>query len=534
MPHVHTISHGRSSTSLKDEGQPKRKLKQFTAGKLIRNSSYGKLSRIRSTESCAGLGELTPSHPNGAGPQEKPKFGRSKSSGDVLKLPKSSVRLGSLTKLLASHRNKIIIDLTHADDSSQEESSETESESREASKSGKYGKPKTHKGEPQPALESEPEEVESFDDDVKVIEGPTESAKKDLPDTSSYDATYLLSQSTGQQRQVPRKEASNVDNPYRNNYTVSETSVANDATTMQKRSSSSSLIFQQSGLNLAGAYNGSVNPQTSLLRSQQFHKFMDPKDLRDVREVGDPRVSHDLRDHRGLRKSSTVSMHQAITARRDQHNDKTGSITNTEFQKPVEDAFANNFNSYLSTAQPKLETRTQQRLWLQRENLNSLVDLSDSNNPFTTNLTRMEYEKLSREYLNIRRFRNPVFKSIVKIDNIPGVDIKKSIGESTKSFGDFKAYEDRIAALWKKNSQDFFSSRQEEIQKASVSTSINSVVGTPQRSMYYKQQPHQNQQKTQQYSTVPFNRLPQQFQPTTRAQQKVTKSSSLSLVNLQN
>lgn len=78
---------------------------------------------------------------------------------------------------------------------------------------------------------------------------------------------------------------------------------------------------------------------------------------------------------------------------------------------PSKDGTPNNFNSFIKNSNTNIETRTQQKLWLQRES--SLLDLSmlNSSNP----QIRREFERMSREYLNARRFSNPVIDSVKRI-----------------------------------------------------------------------------------------------------------------------
>ncbi|KAH3685988.1 hypothetical protein WICPIJ_002987 [Wickerhamomyces pijperi] len=78
-----------------------------------------------------------------------------------------------------------------------------------------------------------------------------------------------------------------------------------------------------------------------------------------------------------------------------------------------------NFNQFLksndssSASSSNIETRTQQKLWLQREN--SLLDITavggadnDINNP----LIRREFERISREFLTVKRFSNPLSDAV--------------------------------------------------------------------------------------------------------------------------
>lgn len=76
----------------------------------------------------------------------------------------------------------------------------------------------------------------------------------------------------------------------------------------------------------------------------------------------------------------------------------------------------NNFDQFLRTNNSNIETRTQQKLWLQREN--SLLDLpsasgNNSNNP----QLRRDFERVSREYVNVRRFSNPCVESVKRVSS---------------------------------------------------------------------------------------------------------------------
>ncbi|VEU22547.1 DEKNAAC103325 [Brettanomyces naardenensis] len=518
MPHVYMHGRAKSSSSLKEDGQSKRKVKQFAAGKLVRNGSYGKLARIKSNESfptlteLAGLTGLTSLNGN----SERPRIGRSKSSGDVLRSNKSALRLSSMAALSANHRtrsypnlggrntslrgtkHKMIIDLTHNDSQDEDDAEEEEVESFDDDDAEVIHEPKQRQDDRPVANHQVSHPAEDKDLQISPTAHPLLQPLHPLHDTSDtkrpsgqpYDADFLLSQSTGQERQVSREDDAQVSNSFRSRY-GEDGATDPAAASLIKGSSSSSLIFQQSALNLAA-----IGSSVGLNKTLQFHQLTD-------------RVSP---------KTSTHSMKAANT---------DGSA---DVSKPAQDdSFANNFNSYLATNQPKSDSRTQQRLWLQRENINSLVDLSDSNNPFTTNVTRLEYEKLSREYLSIRRFSSPVVKSLTKVENMPLLEIQKKRVDDSKqesnsgsSFnGDFKEYEKRVAALWKKNSREYYTDKEEDLGRAPSNASE-------------QQRQRAQQYNRQQYPGVPFNRLPQQLQPTTRAQQKVTKSSSFNLVNLQN
>ena len=99
-------------------------------------------------------------------------------------------------------------------------------------------------------------------------------------------------------------------------------------------------------------------------------------------------------------------------------------------------------SSYLSTQEPELETRTQQKLWLQRENVATLNDSEDGNNRNALNYinqtTRFQYEQVSREFLNVRRYTNPVLESLTRIQETKNLRQRVSIDGS--SSGDHSSH----------------------------------------------------------------------------------------------
>ena len=87
------------------------------------------------------------------------------------------------------------------------------------------------------------------------------------------------------------------------------------------------------------------------------------------------------------------------------------------------------FSSFLQYADVGGDSRTQQKLWLQREN--SIQDLT-SQNVFSDSIflaanveVRREFERISREYTNVRRFSNPLVESISRISQQQSIEIHK-------------------------------------------------------------------------------------------------------------
>lgn len=81
----------------------------------------------------------------------------------------------------------------------------------------------------------------------------------------------------------------------------------------------------------------------------------------------------------------------------------------------------NNFAQFLKSDSMDGESRTQRKLWLQREN--SIMDLSsqnDNNDPIfmASNVeVKREFERISHEYTNVRRFSNPVEEALSRVES---------------------------------------------------------------------------------------------------------------------
>ncbi|SCU88370.1 LAMI_0D09846g1_1 [Lachancea mirantina] len=79
----------------------------------------------------------------------------------------------------------------------------------------------------------------------------------------------------------------------------------------------------------------------------------------------------------------------------------------------------NNFSQFLQSEKGGAESRTQQKLWLQREN--SIIDLSSQSSGLSSvflasNIeVKKEFERISREYVNVRRFNNPLNDSLGRV-----------------------------------------------------------------------------------------------------------------------
>lgn len=89
-------------------------------------------------------------------------------------------------------------------------------------------------------------------------------------------------------------------------------------------------------------------------------------------------------------------------------------------REQVSSSNVNNFAQFLKSDGIDGDSRTQRKLWLQREN--SIMDLSshnDGNDPIfmASNVeVKREFERISREYINVRRFASPVEEALMRIE----------------------------------------------------------------------------------------------------------------------
>ncbi|ODQ77948.1 hypothetical protein BABINDRAFT_162999 [Babjeviella inositovora NRRL Y-12698] len=129
---------------------------------------------------------------------------------------------------------------------------------------------------------------------------------------------------------------------------------------------------------------------------------------------------------------STLSMHQHLEQAPAHRPPSNGLTMMNTAQRAPESPATNNFAAFLKSGTPAPETRTQQRLWLQREN--SFLDVSQSGSMNThmskmfgnSVQTRTESERLSREFMNVRRYTNPMNESLNRMGVITKAMAKSS------------------------------------------------------------------------------------------------------------
>ncbi|ODV97319.1 hypothetical protein PACTADRAFT_1889 [Pachysolen tannophilus NRRL Y-2460] len=461
MPPPRPLARGRSSASLHQEGK-KRPPRQFTAGGARihnRSSSYGQLNKLNKLTRITSLESAENAANSNVAGENRPHINRSKSSDGLLlahgrnRSNRSLIKLAGLQPLTRTVSNQ---------------STKNMGNSKTINDKVMFGA----EADGITAGSDSEEEVDSFDNDVKVIEnnnGNTgnevlnniipqndRSAHETVQPNNEVDESMpkyfgnILSQSTGMERTIatsdsmanslidpmnhgkgnirldqhqnqnaPLKNANNFGpknplNQIPEDRTISAGKPTNNqygqsqlyAQPPSMVNSSSSLIFQPSSTNIAGYYNQQQQVPNSIGHSS-------PKSTRNNKLTGN--------------KTANSSLY---------------SSPNQEL---------NNFQDYLNKT-PEIETRTQQKLWLQREN--SILDLTQSSKNYRLNnaQNRTEFEKFSREYLNVRRYVNPVAESLKRIETIENGGMKRSDTSNTengvnnsRNITNFKEFASKIA-----------------------------------------------------------------------------------------
>lgn len=112
-------------------------------------------------------------------------------------------------------------------------------------------------------------------------------------------------------------------------------------------------------------------------------------------------------------------------------------------ESPSASSDINNFAQFLKSDSIDGESRTQRKLWLQREN--SILDLSSQHESgdsifMANNIeVKREFERISHEYTNVRRFSNPIEEALARVDSE-----QKNMGIKNSNNKDFETIDSLI------------------------------------------------------------------------------------------
>lgn len=293
----------------------------------------------------------------------------------------------------------------------------------------------------------------------------------------------VLSQSTGQEENFPAMKNPPVSNDpnfgdesglpqepkaqeSRNNHFRDPESTTNVPTSgVSTETNQDSLIFQQSGLTL---YNLNTHPsnsninqnsghhmnhyalsrnvsQQSLKRQESYLTFKAPENLKKNFQISQNNESLSGNGN----KTPEIPQSQELKFPSERKHEPTQNNTNTlknsllsqqkqdqEGKEEARNILDIDLSSYLSAQEPEIDSRTQQKLWLQRENVATLNDSEDTQHAPTVIInqsTRFQYEQHSREFLHIRRFVNPILDSLNRIQDSGVTKRRLSIEKTTEA-----------------------------------------------------------------------------------------------------
>lgn len=404
--------------------------KQFSARSHARSASYGrnlnKLGRITSIEEI----------------HQRPALNRSKSTDGTLgRKNRSYTKLSALQPLsrTRSHQSvqrgngKAVLELHKEEDSSDDENNDTDKNNDKSDD------------------EDEVDEVEEFSDEETTAPKPNEPTQVQL----SYKAPPQFSHNS-----IPKNSSFSsepVENQHVKQKESVEGSVKLDATRLESEASKLNLNDINDKIDNTNTHskdNQGVDQYKESL-SQYYQNMILSQSTGVVRAFGDQpfmnSLVHDQINQGNLKEgalqyihsndhisgtlanlkstsSSTNSLRQFTMHHPNQHHssNESSSMSSYKAKEPSGVSFAsrtpresmngtpNNFSQFLKTNNSNIETRTQQKLWLQREN--SLLDLpsasgNNSNNP----QLRRDFERVSREFVNVRRFANPCLESVKRV-----------------------------------------------------------------------------------------------------------------------
>lgn len=309
--------------------------------------------------------------------------------------------------------------------------------SKESSESATIGSP------PAPT-DNDEEEMTETEQTNHLITNDIPKEPTRTPPRKLYHPDSFLSQSTGQEL------------PSQSNH-----------------SSNSSMIFQQSGVNL-NLQRNSMTPltmtktnsngqsQPTIERQSSYLSFKAPDRL--VRGNVQPGLYQQSRLSSQTLPSGTpigtptnnIPISELISESTSPVPPPTAS-SSVPVGNPEDDM---DFSSFLNSSQPQTSSRTQQKLWLQRETIASLNDVNqnDTSSPISNISTRFKYEEVARSYMHIRRTGNPVVESLKRLDYMGPNHFKvrkpveSPVNEDTKKLKiDLSSTNDLVDSLWKKS-----------------------------------------------------------------------------------
>lgn len=241
--------------------------------------------------------------------------------------------------------------------------------------------------------------------------------------TEQYIPSIILSQSTGVERRF--EQPASIQNSLSNNYHVTDTdqlergldgnNMDNNISNSDKRTQVGDMQsieeppeYQKQYLKSTNTnpnehtFSGSISSLTNSLQRTVPENYN-----------GTARMNHLLN-----KKSSQNSLPRSDLKSLMAAEPQNSSLYKEDMRSA---STINNFAQFLKSDGMDGESRTQRKLWLQREN--SIMDLSSQNDGsdpifMASNVeVKREFERISHEYTNVRRFSNPVEEALSRVES---------------------------------------------------------------------------------------------------------------------
>ncbi|CCH46609.1 Midasin [Wickerhamomyces ciferrii] len=314
---------------------------------------------------------------------------------------------------------------------------------------------------------------------------------------SEYYQNMILSQSTGAVRAFG-------DQPFSNSLVQGRTE---GPTTNGHEKSKDSLQYIHSNDHISGTLGNMKSLASSTNSLRQFT----------MQNIGGESVPND-----------TASV---ISGFKGKQPSGVGFVSNSKLQREPSVGTPQNFNQFLKSNNSNIETRTQQKLWLQREN--SLLDLPSASNNSNNPSLRRDLERVSREYTNVRRFFNPSVESVKRIHS-KSIDKSQLNGRNNSSIiknidtNDFQA---KIFKLWIEG-ESSSSSDNRRSQNPTIGSQYNQQQQNNSHQKMYSQQRPSIIQTANMSMTGLGNSLRSPVAPTTRAVDRANNSPENKRIDL--
>ncbi|QLQ79741.1 hypothetical protein HG537_0C03900 [Torulaspora globosa] len=243
--------------------------------------------------------------------------------------------------------------------------------------------------------------------------------------TEQYIPSMILSQSTGAVRRF--EQPPSIQNSLSNNYHVANVGdmIQDKEANNRKQELHSDSKNSRSAAEMEG--NSQHYPNGTSSAADQNHFSTSISSLTNSLLRAAPNGLHSsTRMSHLMRKRTSQNSLVRSDLRSANGTDAPTSALHRENAGPV--SSINNFAQFLKSDVMDGESRTQRKLWLQREN--SIMDLSAHNDGgdsvfMAGNIeVKREFERISHEYTNVRRFCNPVEEALSRVDigqNVVGV-----------------------------------------------------------------------------------------------------------------